>query len=204
MTDEGGLRERKKLATRTALADSAFRLSVERGVDAITVEQIAVDAGVSLRTFFNYFSAKEEAVVAGDEGTAAGKLVAAFAERPADEPLMESLRRALADTVPPLVDRERMQQLRTLRSTPSLLPHQLAAFVAHEQGLAEAIAARLGTDVDDSYPLLVAAAVLAGLRITVQRWLDAPETPGRPTLRELIESAITRLDEGFGATRRPK
>jgi AcrR family transcriptional regulator len=203
MSDEGGLRERKKLATRTALTDSALRLSVEHGVESITVEQIAVDAGVSLRTFFNYFSSKEEAVVAGDAVTA-GRIVSAFAGRPAEESVVEALQRALAETVPELVDRERMAELRVLRSTPSLLPHQLAAFGAHEQGLAKAVASRLGTDLDeDPYPLLVAATVLAALRITVQRWLDAPETPGRAALRDLIKVAIAQLAEGFG-TRRPR
>ena len=63
---EVGRRERKKQATRAALSGAAVRLSLEHGVEHVTVEQIADDADVSLRTFFNYFSSKEEAVVAGD------------------------------------------------------------------------------------------------------------------------------------------
>jgi hypothetical protein len=99
-------REGKKLelATRTALADSALRLSVERGIESVTVEQIAVDAGVSLRTFFNYFSSKEEAIVAGDLATA-GQLVTAFSRRPASEPVLEALRQAVLDIVPEQIDR---------------------------------------------------------------------------------------------------
>lgn len=61
MTDSG-LRDKKKIATRQALAESAFTLAVERGVDGFVVEDIVTNAGYSRRTFANYFSCKEEAI----------------------------------------------------------------------------------------------------------------------------------------------
>ena len=57
-----GLRERKKLDTRRALSDAALQLMFERGIDSVTREAIADLAGVSLRTFSNYFTGKYEAV----------------------------------------------------------------------------------------------------------------------------------------------
>lgn len=59
---DGGLRDQKKLATRQALAEAAFDLAVERGVDGFVVEDIVTKAGYSRRTFANYFSCKEEAI----------------------------------------------------------------------------------------------------------------------------------------------
>jgi AcrR family transcriptional regulator len=194
LTAMSGLRERKKQATRAALADAALRLCVARGVDGVTVEQVVTDAGVSVRTFFNYFSSKEEAIVEGDVATAAA-FVAAFCRRPPAEPVLEALRRALLETVRP--DRERAAQLRALRRTPSLLPHQIAAWSAQERGLAEAVAARVGVDQEtDPYPLLLAAAVMATVRVVVEWWLDDHDHRALP---DLIEVVIARLAVGFAA-----
>ncbi|MGH3797428.1 MAG: TetR/AcrR family transcriptional regulator [Pseudonocardiaceae bacterium] len=194
-----GRRERKKRATRAALSAAAWRLSVERGVDNVTVEQIADEADVALRTFFNYFSSKEEAVVAGDVATAES-LVEAFRGRPADESVLEALRHAVLAVVHDrYADRDHVEQMRAVRRTPSLLPHQLAAFVDQERALAAAVADRAGADLDRAlYPALVAAAAMAGLRVAVQRWMAEPEAGGRQaSLAELAEGVITQLAAGL-------
>jgi AcrR family transcriptional regulator len=197
MSDDLGRRGQKKLATRRALADAALRLSVENGIDGVTVEQIAHQAGVSLRTFFNYFSGKEDAVVAGDAATAEA-LVASFKRRPAAEPVLEALRAALAEVLPAQVDQDRVSQLRALRRTPALLPHQVAAFAGYEQELASIVAARIGIDADaDPYPAVLAATVLAALRATVQRWLDGPQSRDDSSLTQALDAMIALLAKGF-------
>ncbi len=60
MADEVGLRERKRQQTRQALISAAMRLFEEKGYDETTVAEIAVGAGVSTKTFFNYFASKDE------------------------------------------------------------------------------------------------------------------------------------------------
>ncbi|MEU6152090.1 TetR family transcriptional regulator [Actinosynnema sp. NPDC047251] len=194
MTRPAGLRERKKLATRVALADAALRLCAERGVDEVTVEQVARDAGVSLRTFFNYFSSKEEAVVAGDVATAEA-FVQAFTRRPSTEPVLEALRQALVEIVPARFDRAKLEQMRVLRRTPALLPHLMSAFHAQEKALADAVAAKVGTDpAADLYPAMFAATVMATLRVVVTWWLDTGDH--RPAA-DLIATMVDRLDAGF-------
>ncbi|QSF43791.1 TetR/AcrR family transcriptional regulator [Paenibacillus tianjinensis] len=58
------LRDKKKEATTFALAEAAFELALVRGMDGFIVDDIVQQAGVSRRTFANYFSCKEEAVAA--------------------------------------------------------------------------------------------------------------------------------------------
>src|SRR5689334_19161141 len=88
-----GLRERKKAETRAALGWAAIRLSVERGYDHVRVEDIAEAAGVSPRTFNNYFSSKAEAI-ASRHLDRSWRTAAALRERPTDEPLWTALAEA--------------------------------------------------------------------------------------------------------------
>ena len=60
MADEVGLRERKRQQTRQALISAAVQLFAEKGYDETTVAEIAAAAGVSTKTFFNYFASKDE------------------------------------------------------------------------------------------------------------------------------------------------
>ena len=62
-TNDGGMRERKKLATRQALSAAALRLAREHGPQNVRVDDIAEAAGVSPRTYNNYFSSREQAIV---------------------------------------------------------------------------------------------------------------------------------------------
>lgn len=61
--EDVGLRERKKLQTRTAIHEAAFRLVDEHGLEATTVDQISQEADVSGRTFFNYYQSKAAAAL---------------------------------------------------------------------------------------------------------------------------------------------
>lgn len=65
-SDEPGLRERKRLATRREIQRAVLTLCSERGIDKVTVEEISRVAEISPRTFFNYFASKDSALV-GDE-----------------------------------------------------------------------------------------------------------------------------------------
>ncbi len=85
-----GLREQKKRETRRALHHAALYLVNGHGLDEVTVEQIATAAGVSARTFFNYFPTKEEAVLGFAHDTDQ-VVVHALEARPVDEDAWVSL-----------------------------------------------------------------------------------------------------------------
>ena len=82
MDTELGLRERKKLRTRQLITETAARLFVERGFDAVSVASVARAAEVSEATVFNYFPTKEDLVFQGMEAFET-ELLNAVRDRPA-------------------------------------------------------------------------------------------------------------------------
>ncbi|MFE4874288.1 TetR/AcrR family transcriptional regulator [Streptomyces sp. NPDC056682] len=175
-----GLRERKKRETRVALSQAAIRLCVLHGWDVVTVDQIAAEANVSVRTFRNYFAGKAEAIAASHLERmlrVADDLLA----RPAGEALWDSLLHAvLGQFVPPdnsASQSERWREgVRLMLAEPALAGEIVKANAAAQQELATAIAQRTGTDAErDLYPKLVAAVVAAGSAVAVERSLRADE-----------------------------
>jgi AcrR family transcriptional regulator len=165
-----GLRERKKLATREALSWAAVRLALERGLEKVRVDDIAAAAGVSPRTYNNYFSSREEAIcaVAAERARRVGETLRA---RPPDEPLGEAIIRAIveryADSGEPDKD-----MIRLIVSSRALRGEFLKAIAAREAQLAEAIAERTGLDAErDLEPRLLAAMVSSATRVATEHWL---------------------------------
>src|SRR6478672_2928286 len=95
-TRRTGLREQKKQATREALSAAALRLALERGPDNVRVDDIAEAAGVSPRTYNNYFSSREQAIVAGVTAQRATRVATAVTTRPADVALSAAVIDAVA------------------------------------------------------------------------------------------------------------
>ncbi|GID91700.1 TetR family transcriptional regulator [Amorphoplanes digitatis] len=198
-----GLRERKKAETRSALSWAAIRLTVERGFDNVRVEDIAAAAGVSPRTFNNYFSSKGEAIASRHLNRlqrAADELLA----RPAGEPLWESITQvALSQLEPgpelalhPVTDRGAwVAGLRTMVAEPALQGEWLRAGARAEAVFAAAVAQRTGTDLEtDLYPHLVAAAVAAANNVAQNHYLRGD---GTASMEALLTEAFARIAAGL-------
>ncbi|WP_328841543.1 TetR/AcrR family transcriptional regulator [Nakamurella leprariae] len=189
----GGLREAKKAATRTQLTTAARRLAVEHGLDAVTVEMISSAAGVSVRTFFNYFETKDAAVLGPDQAVAPDAAISAFlAGRPTGALLDDLV--ALLDPSDQLAreGRDGVQQLFDLVSRE---PRVLAAFLtrgmAHEADVARLVALRLGLAEPTTACRTVAAAAVTVVRRGYAEWFADPG-PAAP-LRARIEQAAREL-----------
>lgn len=161
-----GRRERKKQRTREALVDAAFRLFQEKGFDATTVEEIADAVDVSARTFFRYFSSKEDVVMTFQEEQFA-VMVAALAARPADEPVLTSLRHAAVGVIRACeqgeygFDPERFGCIRDLmESSPAVFGSSLEHGQKKHAEVTTMVAERMGVDpTEDLRPHVVAAVV---------------------------------------------
>ena len=153
-----GLRERKKAETREALCQAATRLALRDGVENVRVPDIAAEAGVSPRTYNNYFSSVPEAIcaVAADRATALGD---ELRKRPPQEPLADAIRTAMIANDPggESEEAERKDFVRLIMHTPALRGEFFKAVVARENSLAEAIAERIGSPPGDLFPRLLAS-----------------------------------------------
>jgi AcrR family transcriptional regulator len=191
-----GLRERKKHATRVALQTAALELTAERGLDHVTVDDIAEAADVSPRTFFNYFSCKEEAVV-GIEPGGLDRISDLLAARPAAEEPLLALRVVLGEVAAGLAIQRSAQVMRrqVVADNPALLPRYVAAFVEFEQVLVDAIRERTKDDAPSyAEAALVVAAAVAALRVSVEAWIAGS---GDIDLPELFDQSVERLAVGL-------
>jgi AcrR family transcriptional regulator len=193
-----GLRERKKAETRDALMDAALRLADEHGLEHVTVGEIAAAAGVSPRTFFNYFATKEDAII-GTSPALPAAAVEALRERPNGESPLESLRAAVHASTDQLQQSPDSWFLRRKLAAryPSIAVLQSARLAAVERELVVEIARRTGLDPDtDAYPAAVVSATLAVTRTALATW----GTRGRRgSLPALFDEVFDQLAAGFAA-----
>lgn len=92
--EKRGVRERVREAVRADLSQAAIKLFAEAGYAGTTVAAIAARAGVTERTFFRHFAAKEDPILLPLEGLSA-QAQARLAARPADEAPVPALRAAM-------------------------------------------------------------------------------------------------------------
>jgi AcrR family transcriptional regulator len=190
------LRERKKQATRRAIHEAAFTMVDEHGLSGVTVEAISERAGVAPRTFWYYFSSKEDAVLDRDPARPEG-LRAALLARPPEEDILAALRRVLDDDLAGrVVDRSRaLRRGLLVRREPQLMAAVAATYDEIERALVHGVAERMGMDPDtDLFPGLIVSAVCGAYRIAQLRWSDRK---GRPSLPDLVDEAFEHLARGL-------
>jgi AcrR family transcriptional regulator len=205
VAENGGLRERKKVATRQALSAAALRLALERGLENVRVDDIAEAAGVSPRTYNNYFSSREQAIVAAVMAERATRVATAVRARPADEPLAEAVTAAVIAvyTTEPAND-----ALTLITSSPRLRTEFVEAVSAIGQPLAAAIAERIDGR-DTLAPEVLAAAVSAAARVALGHWMrpvgdGLVVVDGKRPLPDLLREALDSVAPALRAASRAR
>jgi len=182
-----GRRERKKAATRQAIADAALRLFLERGYDQVSIRDIADAADVSTTTVFKHFSGKEALVFDQDEDRESA-LIAAVRQRAAGQDILDALRQHVLDTWLPISEHPQIAEFTNLvDSTPALRAYGERMWTRHTDGLSSAIADEFGVDHDD-------LACVALARFVLQIPVLAR---GRPDRRAAVEAIFDILTRGW-------
>jgi AcrR family transcriptional regulator len=207
------LRERKKQATRAALREAALRLAMERGPDQVRVEDIAEAAGVSPRTYNNYFSSREQAIVSAVTADREARIAEAVAARPAEARLADAVTEAVIEQYTDTGERAR-EALLLITSRPALREAFLDVAAGIEHPLTRVIAERL-PETGAHTARVLAASVAAAVRIALEGWLrpaETVQTPGRHTagvlvvpsgsLPDQLRAALAPLAPAFDAAER--
>ncbi len=147
-----GLRARQKQARRAALIDAAQLLVGRDGLDAVTVEDICAEAGVSARTFFNYFETKDDAVLGMEPlslDTAVGEAFASGG--PTGDISEDLLALARSVLVAPVMSRERMAAADELaRREPRLVSRHLVWMERYRTQVDALLRRRIAEPVEDA------------------------------------------------------
>jgi AcrR family transcriptional regulator len=184
-------RERSEMMT-TQLEAVALRLFEERGFD-VTVDEIATEAGISARTFYRYFPAKEDVLqVRIDRRSEAVR--AALASRPVDEPPLQSLRAALSEVVS-TEDAELVRRWTTIvAATPTVLKAVVGGIqLKSHRVTAEFLGTRLGLPADALVPVMLAAAVGGVVQAAQTQWFFQGGD-----LADWISDGLQVLERGIG------
>lgn len=213
-TPPPGLRERKKQATREALRAAALRLAMEHGPDRVRVEDIAEAAGVSPRTYNNYFASREQAIVSAVTADREARIAAAVAARPEEVRLAEAVTEAVVEQYTDAGEGGH-EALLFITTRPALRHAFLDSTAGIEPPLSAVIAERLG-DTGAPTARVLAASVAAAVRIALEGWLrpagedagavGSPDAGGLVvpvgSLSDRLRAALAPLAPSFDAAER--
>jgi|SRR3984957_118494 len=208
-----GLRERKKRLMRQQLSDTATRMFLERGFDAVRVSEIAEACGVSEKTVFNYFPVKEALILDRLDATVAAlrtgladpgvsPVEAALRILDAELGAMTSWLAAQDDPVQAGASIRRFGAL--IQAAPSLRAHQSDMMDQFVAVAAAALAGRAAISPDDPEPRIAATALLGLWRVQFQalgKYLDGTRTPAQ--LHQAVSADVHRaarlIDTGLSS-----
>lgn len=179
-------RELSKARTRDALLDATRELTAQRGLGEVTAEEIAAHAGVSRRTFFNYFTGIDAAIAEGTSQSLEA-VAAAFLARPAQEDPLTAVINALRECP---FDERLPGWLAAVGCAGDPPAHiHLQIWHHHREWLAELLTQRLGEAAEPLHTATLAGAVMSIFEAAELTWIDGLTSP------DIDQADVTRLNE---------
>jgi AcrR family transcriptional regulator len=200
MANQPGLRERRRRQTSADIRGAAVNLAQARGFDKVTIDEICIEAGVSTRTFFNYFPNKESAIAYGPSDIPPELTTDFVLAGPAPYQVVLSELITLAAhhlrDVPP--DRHQAAgMLELAKTTPAVLAALLADLERFQNQLTDIVARRQGMRFDDEIPALISALALTAIRSGIERWASGEPQDEDDTPMPYVEHAARLVNSIF-------
>lgn len=186
------LRDRRRAELRERIIAAALRLFADRGFDQVTVEEIAAEAGISLSTLFRHVRGKDDLLV-DVVRTGRAAIVANFEQRPAGEPIRDSLARSILLRTEQFTDETATVELwrRAMASAPPRVRRAALLDDAERAQLIRLVADRLRgagqPAADDLAAGVLVQIMLAAAEYAYEHWLSQRTTA---TLHQLTRQAL--------------
>jgi AcrR family transcriptional regulator len=194
-----GLRGRKRAATRRAITAAARLLTARRGVNGFTVEEVCERAGISRRTFFNYFPSKEDAILGAPGDSIPEDLARNFAAGAAGSApgtLSANLWEDFIELAVGMMDRmvmtreEVMALQQAVKAEPRLIEKAVRGSAAVEEIFRDLLARRESLPADDSRLLLAVPVMEAVGKRAAETFFDPKNTR---SYRDIVTAAVADL-----------
>ncbi|GAA4589995.1 hypothetical protein GCM10023194_45690 [Planotetraspora phitsanulokensis] len=199
MGDVVGLRVRKKLRTRRALIEAALRLFEEKGYEETTIAEITAAADVSTRTFFSYFTSKEDVVFFDGEARVEAALKVIADRRPA-ETVVDLLLRVVGHSLDAVTDADLTVELTPARrqlimTAPALRARGLDLLFETQRRLADALHHAYADEIDPVEAAAAIGSLMGAAYLATTFSMERGETPEQvwATGRRAMEIAIRGL-----------
>jgi AcrR family transcriptional regulator len=196
------LRERKKLRTRRTLADAALRMFTQKGLDAVTLEELADAVELSKSTFFRFFPAKEAAAIEAEVELWSAYLTA-LAERELSGAILGELHKALgeaAEGLDPGWDERYVATRRLVAAEPALLRYVEHYRAGIKAQVIDCLAGKLGLDPDDVRLHVLAELAASAFGISGRRWVRQSGKGGRAALLAGFDQAVAAIPASLDMT----
>lgn len=198
VTGQQGLRARKRQERRSTIESAAIDLFEARGFDGTTVEDIAAAADIAPRTFFHYFSTKEDVVLA-DYAARLERLKTELSHQPADVTPWAALRASFVVVAGDYGEQrdQLVRRFEIIAANPAVYARSLQLQAGWEDEVADALAERAHMESGDLDSGLMASAALACMRSSLRHWFVTGHD--RP-LPDLVQRCFDRFATGFAAS----
>jgi AcrR family transcriptional regulator len=191
------LPERRRAHTRREIARSARMLFARDGYENVSAELIAQECGVTQRTFYRYFSSKEE-VLSPIITDGAQELAEQIAQRPADEDLATAVQRGYEQVSSHLRSADIQTLIGLLVEVPALRARWLADLRTIEDALVPVVKQRAAEPISDEQAHITAAAIVTALRAA----LEFSARPGTTEpLTDTLGHALRYVSDGANLRR---
>lgn len=189
-----GVRERKRRDTRRRIAEVGQSLFLVHGFEGTTVDAIAEAAGISRRSFFSYFKAKDDIIVFWQQADSALLFAELLNVSPVLNPL-DAVRDVMVDHIARYPTEQMTVIDNLMQSSPTLLARKQAFYAEQEQALFNTLTQVWREPEQKTALRLVAMASIGAMRLSLLSWRE--QAHRREPVATFLRQAFDRLKAGL-------